>query len=136
MGLFSSSKSSSSTYTTVQNFDDDNAADNGAVISLAEAGAHVTIGSDELAGFAIDKVVQNSKDTLTLATDFLSQAFTKVLSQSDARAAAAESNVAANQSLTRDLMQKEQETADDRLIKLMTILGVAGVAIFYFMRKK
>lgn len=135
MGLFSSSKSSSAT--SIYNYDDDNAASEGSnIVTGIAAGASVTVGSDELAGFAIDKVVQNSKDTLTLATDFLSQAFTKVLTQSDSRAAAAESNVAANQSLTRDLLQKEQETADDRLIKLVTILGLTAAGIFYFTRKK
>lgn len=130
MGLFSSSKSSSVTSTTVQNYDDDAAAYDGSNIVSATGQGNVIIGSDELAALTL----ASNKDALALATDLISETLGKAFSSTDNRAAAAENNLAAAQAAAKETIQKGQESSDDRLIKI--VMGIGALAAFYIWRTK
>ena len=128
MGLFSS-KSSSTTTTQVS---DTSSGVQGGGTSVsapyATAGGTINVGSEVVASEAI----QASKDALQIGTDFLETAFGEVLKLTDNRISSAEANIAATQKFAGELIQKEQESSDDRLIKIVTYAIIAGVAIVAF----
>lgn len=98
-------------------------ADNGAVAFHSLNSDKVIFGSDETAQFAIEA----STNALTASTDFLGSTFTKFLNLTDKRFESADRNQAAQQSLTANLLQKEQESSDDRLIKIFQYGIVAAL---------
>lgn len=119
----SSSSSSSSTSTT----DERIGADGGASIARVESSGSgtITIGSDDIASEAI----KNSKDQLAVSTDFARTVFSQVLALTDKSLQSAESNIAASRDFAAGIIEKEQESSDDRLIKLVTYIMIAGVGI-------
>lgn len=120
------SKSSSSKASNVH--DERVGADNGSLAFRENTGS-VIIGSDELASQAIDQVTQNTFDTLTASTDFIAEAFNTFLNFTDKRIDRADANVAATTQFTGDILKAQQETSDDRLIKIVQFAMIAGVGV-------
>lgn len=125
----SSSSSSSSSSSDV--FDERIGADNGSVAIREVTGGSVTFRdtSEDVANTAIDAVRQNSTDALTASTDFIGEAFSQVISASEKSLDRAENNLAATRDFAAGLIDKEQETSDDRLVKLFQLVALAGVGI-------
>lgn len=130
MGLFSSSKSS--TTQTVMNVDERFGAAEGGQAFRIDGSSNINIGSDELASQALD----SNRDALTIAGDLIRETIEKAYNQTDNRAQAAEKNLAAAQASTQDILQKSQETADDRLMKLIAIIAATGLGAIYFLKRK
>lgn len=132
MGLFSSSKSSSTQ--TVTNIDERFAASENSTATRVNSSSieSLTIGSDEVASLAI----QSQKEGLALATDLIREAITKSFASSDNRAAAAENNLKAAQIATQEILQRGQESADDRLIKVFAIIAASVISGLYIFRRK
>lgn len=129
MGLLSSSKSSSNQ--TVQSWDERfGASENSTAFRIDGTNANIVLGSDELAALSLE----NSKAGLTIAADLIRETLGKAFSSSDNRASAAENNLAAAQAAAKETIQKGQESADDRLIKIF--MTVAALAAFYVWRKR
>lgn len=129
MGLFSSSKSS--TTQTVQNFDERFGASEGSnAFRIDGQGANISIGSDELASLSVN----TSKEALVIASDLIRETVGKAFQTADNRAAAAENNLAAGQAISKEIIQKGQESADDRLIKIF-MAGAAVIALFIWRKK-
>lgn len=99
----------------------------GTAISRPSASGNGTliIGSDEIAG----KAIAASTDALALSANFLGDAFTSFLNLTDKRLERADQNNAAVQEFAGEIISKEQETSDDRLMKIVTFALIGGVAI-------
>lgn len=121
----SNSSSASSSSSSVD--DERIGADGGSSIARVEssgAGA-ITIGSDKIASEAI----KNSKEQLAVGTDFARTVFTQVLELTGKSLQSAENNISASRDFAAGIIEKEQESSDDRLIKLVTYIMLAGVGI-------
>lgn len=123
MGLFSflSPSSSSSQTTTVRDYRV--GAENGSTAVHSVNAENVTFGSDATAQMAIE----SSTNALTASTDFIGGALSSFFNLTDKRLDRADSNIAAQNQMTAELLQKEQESSDDRLIKIFTYAIVAGL---------
>jgi len=124
MGIFGSlfsSKSSSSQTTSVR--DERVGAENGAIAVRSVSADNVTFGSDDTAQMAIEA----STNALTASTDFIGSALTSFFNLTDKRLDRADSNIASQNKMTADLLQKEQESSDDRLIKIIQYAMIAGL---------
>jgi hypothetical protein len=122
----SSSSSSSSSSSDV--FDERIGADNGSVAVREITGGDVTFQDldADVAQFAID----SSLRTLQASTDFLNETFTQVLNNSEKSVELANTNVAATRDFAASLIDKEQESSDDRLIKVLMYGSAAVVAVY------
>lgn len=118
-----SSKASSSQETEVR--DERIGADNGATAFRAEGTNTITVGSDDTAQLAIE----SSTNALTASTDFIGAALTNFFNLADKSLERADNNITAQQATTASLLAKEQESSDDRLIGLVKMAALAGVAI-------
>ncbi|PCI54039.1 MAG: hypothetical protein COB36_11065 [Alphaproteobacteria bacterium] len=103
-------------------------ADNGGIAVHSVDADKVTFGSDETAQFAIEA----STNALTTSTEFIGDALTSFFNLTDKRLESADRNQAAQQALTGSLLAKEQESSDDRLIKIfqygiLAFLGYAAI---------
>lgn len=133
MGLFSSSKSSTSQ--SVTTVDERVAASEGSSathVATSGQGSSVIIGSDELANAALEA----NRDGLLIATDLIRETLNKAFQSTDNRAEAAENNLTAAQATAAASIQKGQQSADDRLIKLITLLAVTAVGALYLTKRK
>ena len=130
MGLFSSSKSSSNQ--TVQTFDERVAASEGSTALHLQSSGNVVIGSDDLAALALER----NKDGLVIASDLIREAMGKAFQGASSRADAAEANLKAAQAAANASLQKGQETADDRLMKLVFTIAASVVGALYIFRRK
>ena len=131
MGLFGSlfsSKSSSSSSSSVR--DERVGADNNsnAVRSIGNADT-ITFGSDEVAGQAIDAIRESTSNALTSTADVLQNVFDGFLTATDRSLERSNENLKANQTLSADLLRQEQESSDDRLIKVIGFALLSGVSI-------
>lgn len=117
------SSSSSSQATEVR--DERVGADNGATAFRATGTNTITVGSDDVAQLAIE----SSTNALTETTDFLATAFTQFLNTTDKSLERADSNLQAQQATTAQLLAKEQESSDDRLIKIFQLATFAAVGV-------
>lgn len=118
---FLSPSSSSSQSTTVH--DERVGAEGGAIAVRQVSADNVIFGSDDTAQLAI----QSSTNALTASTDFIGAALTSFFNLTDKRLQSADSNIAAQNKMTADLLEKEQESSDDRLVKIFTYAIVAGL---------
>ncbi|MCB1557227.1 MAG: hypothetical protein KDJ15_07950 [Alphaproteobacteria bacterium] len=127
----SSSSSASSSSSDV--FDERIGADNGSVAIRELSGGNFSFRdtSEDVANTAIDAVRESSTQALTASTDFIGQAFSQVLSASEKSIDRAQSNLAATRDFAAGLIDKEQESADDRLLKLFQLVAIAGVGIVF-----
>lgn len=136
----SSSSSSSSSSSDV--FDERIGADNGSVairelsggsFSFRDTDEDVAIAAIEeqrdTAKTSIDAVTQTTKDALTASTDFISNAFSQVLSVSEKSAERSEANLNATRDFASGIISEEQESSDERLIQIVQFLALAGVGI-------
>jgi hypothetical protein len=117
------SSSSSSKATEVR--DERVGADNGATAFRAEGTNEITVGSDDTAQLAIE----SSTNALTATTDLIGSAFSEFLNLTDKRLERADQNIASQNAQTAELISKEQESSDDRLIKVIQIGVVAAVGV-------
>tara|TARA_B100001989_G_C24523661_1_gene457336 strand:+ start:241 stop:657 length:417 start_codon:yes stop_codon:yes gene_type:complete len=127
MGLFSSSsKSSNTTNITDQRIGAD-AGENSYAFRADGSGNVVTVGSDDVAQFAIE----SSTKTLEQSTEFIGKALTDFFNVTDRSQEMAYNNIAANQQLTSELLQKNQESSDDRLIGVYqwAVIGILGFVL-------
>ena len=137
MGLFGGSSSSSSA-TTVSNRQEDNdntAADYGRIdaketkIKVRDGSSlkdsTIIIGSDNVAQDAI----AFASGALQTSADFFTNTFSNLLSSSDSRIDSANANVAATRDFAAQVIEKGQESNDDRLIKLVGLIGGIGALI-------
>ena len=130
MGLFGGDSKTTTTQ-TVQNYDERFGASEGATaVRIGSTVGNVVIGSDDLAALALT----TNKDALTLASKLMSETITKAFASSDNRASAAENNLTAAQQSSKEIIQKGQESSDDRLIKI--VMAAGALAAFYIWRKK
>jgi hypothetical protein len=134
MGLLSSSKSSS--FAPVSISDNDNAAEGLARITTSRnslsnklggviKNSTFNFGSDGVALEAID-FAENSINALQQGFE---SSFTKLLNSSDSRIASAENNIAATRDFAAGIIAEGAEGADDRIIKLVTIMSLIGVGM-------
>lgn len=130
----SSSSSSSSKSSNV--YDERVGSDNGATAFRAEGTNTISVGSDDVSQAAIfasndsaQMAIESSTNALTASTDFLSNAFTEVLNLTDKRLERADMNNASLQSFASGVINKSQESSDDRLIKLFQMIAIGGVAV-------
>ena len=100
-------------------------ADNAATAFRAEGTNSITVGSDDTAQMAIE----SSQNALTTSADLIGTAFSNFLNLTDKRLERADQNIAAQNQQTATLLEKEQESADDRLLKLVQIAAFAGVGV-------
>lgn len=100
-------------------------ADNGGIAVRAAETDTLIIGSDDTAQLAIE----STTNALTTSADLIQGAFSEFLNITDKRLERADQNIASQQATTAELLSKEQESADDRLIKLFQMVAIAGVAI-------
>lgn len=122
MGLFGSSKSSTSTSATD---DDVVATDNATAIDFkgnSISGASAVNIYDPKASLA---AIQASKDQLSIVTDLLDSNFSKILSTAQEIANDASSQVNSTRDFASSIINKGQETSDDRLIKTVGIFAAA-----------
>lgn len=126
---FNSDSNASSTTTTSTSstvYDERMGAESGNAIRTS---GPVYIGSDELAKAVAEGAIKNSKETLTLGTDFVLSAFTRVLDLTANSLNSADKNVEASRNFAADIISKEQESSDDRLIKVISYVMIAGIAV-------
>ena len=147
MGLFSSS---SKVNQTTQVFDErfaaegDNASANSVRLSGGTRG-DIIIGSDDVALASIFNTnelakgsnevaagaIEASNEALLVASTFLADTFTDFLNVTDQSLQRADTNIRAQQQTTADLLAKEQESADDRLIRVVKFGLIATGAIVF-----
>ncbi len=120
LGLFGGDSSSS---TSTANYDNKIGADNGGV--AVREGGTVTIGSDNVANNALNA----SQNFLATSTDFLDKQITNVLTILDHRGDAADMNAQAAQKIASEAINQSQSTDTDKILKFITVVLVAGVAI-------
>lgn len=138
MGLFGGDSKSTTNSTTVIDDSDIAASDNAIVdakrfhLAVKQGGqlrdSTFVFGSDEVANNAIDF----AGDAIKTNADFFEKSFTDLLKSSDSRVASAEANLAATRNFAGEIIEKGQESADDRLIKLVAIMGgLAVIAVLF-----
>lgn len=99
-------------------------ADNGAIaFRSANASNDIIFGSDETAQLAIEA----STNALVASTDFIGSALTSFFNLTDKRLDRADNNIDSQNKLNAELLQKEQESSDDRLIKIIKYAMFAGL---------
>ena len=149
MGIFGSlfeSKSTStvSTKITDQRFGASEGASANRVDVIRSAGTTINVGSDDVAIAAIDEIAENSLQNLRVTSGI----FEQFVGLADSRLKSADQNFAASQLLVRDIVSRDQdiardivtrgqyviakgqESADDRLLKIIKFSLLAGVSIF------
>lgn len=121
MGLFSSSKSATTTNVTNR---DEKISTQGNVnrLSASRVQGGIRVGSDEVAGQAINATSQNFET----AAELLQNTFLKSL---NAQQESSAQNASAAFDLAGTLVSKEQEEADDRLVKVIFVIAGTGIAI-------
>jgi len=119
------SSSSSSKATEVR--DERVGADNGATAFRAEGTNSITVGSDDTAQLAIE----STTNALTTTTDLIGSAFSNFLNLTDKRLERADLNIASQNETTARLLENEQQTSDDRLIKVIQFAGLAAVGVVF-----
>jgi hypothetical protein len=144
LNLFGGDSSSSSTTSATNS---QQGADNGSQVLRSDVSlskeaknyGNITIGSDGVAQAAIaaasessTHAIENTQNVLQQATSFLEDALSGVFNLVDHRAASADQNLQAAQSLAESVVTKSQQTDTDSVIRLVTILAAAGVAILIF----
>lgn len=144
MGLFSSSSKSTTTTSLTDTSANatDNATANYTYLARANLGGDLII-NDQKAGIeaiqsnerTILQLSKDAKDNLTGATDLVSNAFTKILSAAQGIADNANTQLNQTRDFAADAISKEQETADDRLIKTIMIFGAAILGGLWIMTK-
>lgn len=118
-----SSKSSSSQSTEVR--DERVGADNGATAFRASGTNTITVGSDDTAQLAIE----STTNALTASTDFIGSALTNFFQLTDQSLQRADNNLRTQNQTAAELLREEQESSDDRLIKVFAIVAGAGVVV-------
>lgn len=130
MGIFGLFESSSKVDNKTSVSDQRIGAEGGDAIRAQTAGqSTLVIGSDTVAVKAIDSVQASARDSLSASTGFLEKAFTEVLQLTDSRLKSADANFRSSQDFAANIIDKEQETSDDRLIKVVTgaMLGLVVI---------
>ena len=130
MGLFgglfeSTTKSTTKTSVTDQRVGIEGAGNVGRIDTTGS----VIVSSDDVAKLAIEAVETSARDNLSVSTNFLEKAFTSVLKLTDTRLNSADQNFQKSQEFAAGIIAKEQETSDDRLIKVVTWGMVAAVIV-------
>lgn len=149
MGLFSSSSDVRQTTSVVdQRFaaEGDNASANSVRLDGGIDG-YINIGSDQVALASIfntnelargsneiaSEVLEASNEALLLSSNFLADTFSEVLNLTDQSLQRADTNIRAQQETTAQILAKEQESSDDRLIKIVTF-GLIGAGAIVFIQ--
>lgn len=127
--------STSKTTTTSNSYDQRVGAGDGGTANRIDTSGDVTIGSDAVAGAALNATtgtaiaaIQNSKDVLAQSTDFLSKELASFFNVLDKRSMAAENEVQQAHELAAQATLNAQSTDADKIIKIVVVLAVAGVA--------
>ncbi len=124
----SSSSSASSSSSDVH--DQRIGADNGAVAIRQLAGGNADLTFNSLDADVAQFAIEGSTAALKTSVDFLGDTFSKVLTASEKSVERASNNVSATRDFAAGLIDKEQQTADDRLIKVMGF-GATAVAVVF-----
>lgn len=73
-------------------------------------------------------------ETLKIGSEFIRDTFGGILNLTDSRLKSADANVQASRDFAAEIISEEQESADDRLIKVVAMMG-AGVLALYAIQK-
>tara|TARA_R110002124_G_scaffold14054_6_gene63243 strand:+ start:889 stop:1293 length:405 start_codon:yes stop_codon:yes gene_type:complete len=120
--------SSSSSAQASETTDERVGADNGSTAFRAVGENSIVVGSDDVASIAI----LAAQEALKTSTDFITDNFTNILNSADRRADKADANSAATQAFAADIVSQAQETSDERIIGMVKILLLSGVAVVAF----
>lgn len=140
MSLFGIFGGDSSSSTSTSTSDQKVAADNSGKATRVDGnGATVNIGSDAVAQAAItagnasaSQSIQNSQAVLAKSTDFIGAQLTNLFNVIDHQITTADHAASASQALAASTVDKSQTTNTDSLVKTITIIAVAGVALMAF----